>query len=189
VPLRGRDRGAVAEPGADLLGVRVVEVGEDRQCCPPAVPGRAGVSAGVVGVAEVDQRVRFVVPGAQVAEQRERLVVAGDGVGVPAQWGSAAALRQMIGELADCPALVRVVGWSSWRPYSRACGVVVAVAYLVTVVLASLDQAGVWSNAPSGLTERVALIAGLGWCASLAGRLPAATAARPLRQATMGGQA
>ena len=82
-----------------------------------------------------------------------------------------------------------LVGWSSWRLYSPASGVVVAVTYLVTVVLASLDQAGVWNNAPSGLTERAALIAGLGWCALLAGRLLATTAARPLHQATTGGHA
>lgn len=83
-----------------------------------------------------------------------------------------------------------VVGWSSWRTYSLACGVVVAVSYLVTVVLTSLDQTGIWSNAPSGLTERLALLAGLGWCALLAGRLLATTAtAGPLHQATTGGHA
>jgi hypothetical protein len=73
------------EPGTDLLCVRVIEVGEDRQSRAPAVPGRVGVPAGVVGVAEVYQRVGLVVPVAQVAEQRERLLVGGDGVGLPTE--------------------------------------------------------------------------------------------------------
>ena len=46
-----------------------------------------------------------------------------------------------------------------------------------------------WTNAPAGLTERVALIAGFGWCALLAVRL-LETAARPaLTHATTGGHA
>ena len=66
---------------------------------------------------------------------------------------------------------------------------VVAVTYPVTVVLSSLDQAGVWTNAPGGLTERVALIASVGWCALLAGRLLDGTAHRPLEHSTTGAQA
>jgi len=81
------------------------------------------------------------------------------------------------------------IEWSSWRPYNLATGVVVAVTYPVTVVLSSLDQAGVWTNAPGGLTERVALIASVGWCALLAGRLLDSTAHRPLENSTTGAQA
>jgi hypothetical protein len=81
------------------------------------------------------------------------------------------------------------VEWSSWRPYSLASGLAVAVVYLVTVALSSLDQAGIWTNSPAGLTQRVALTAGVGWCALLAGRLLQATAHRPLDRATTGGQA
>jgi Protein of unknown function (DUF998) len=80
-------------------------------------------------------------------------------------------------------------GWSSWRPYSLATGLTVAVAYPLTVVLSSLDQAGVWTNAPAGLAERVALIIGVGWCALLAGRLLETTARRPLDGAMTGGHA
>lgn len=79
--------------------------------------------------------------------------------------------------------------WSSWRPYSLATGLGVAVAYAVTVVLASLDQAGVWTNAPAGLAQRIALIAGVGWCALLAGRLLETPARRPLDHSTMGSHA
>jgi Protein of unknown function (DUF998) len=65
--------------------------------------------------------------------------------------------------------------WPSWRPFDLAAGTLVAVVYPLTVLLTSLDQANVWTNAPSGLSERVALAVGLGWTAVLAGRLLAST--------------
>jgi len=79
-----------------------------------------------------------------------------------------------------------LAGWSSWRRFSLACGLGIAVTYPVTVLLASLDQAGIWTNAPSGLTERVALTAGVGWCALLAARLLPTTSTCPLHHATTG---
>jgi Protein of unknown function (DUF998) len=78
--------------------------------------------------------------------------------------------------------------WRGWAPYSVGSGVVVAVAYAATTVLATLDETGIWTNAPGGLTQRVALVAGLGWCAALAGRL--LVAAEPhLVQAAVRGHA
>jgi hypothetical protein len=73
------------EPGPDLVGVGVVEVGEDRQGRAPAVQRRVVVPAGLVGLAEMYQRLSLAVPVAEVTEQRERLLVGGDGVGVPAE--------------------------------------------------------------------------------------------------------
>jgi hypothetical membrane protein len=73
--------------------------------------------------------------------------------------------------------------WRGWAPYSIGSGVVVAVAYTATTVLATLDETGVWTNAPAGLTQRVALLAGLGWCAALAGRLLVAAQLRPAQAA------
>lgn len=81
------------------------------------------------------------------------------------------------------------IDWSSWRPYSIATGLTIAVTYPLTAVLSSLDQARVWTNAPAGLTERVALIAGFGWCVLLAGRLLETTARRPQDHATAGSPA
>ena len=81
------------------------------------------------------------------------------------------------------------IDWSSWRPYCLATGLAVAVAYLLTVALSSLDQVGVWTNAPAGLAERAALIIGVGWCALLAGRLLEITAHRPLDRSMTGGHA
>lgn len=63
----------------------MVEVGEDRESRPPAVPGRGGVPARVVRVAEARQRFGFVVPIVVALEQRERLPVGGNGIAVPAE--------------------------------------------------------------------------------------------------------
>jgi hypothetical protein len=63
------------------------------------------------------------------------------------------------------------VDWAPWRAYSIATAVTVAVMYPVTVVLTSLDQAGVWTDAPAGLTQRIGMIASVAWCTLLAGRL------------------
>ena len=81
------------------------------------------------------------------------------------------------------------IDWSSWRPYSLATGLTIAVAYPVTVLLSTLDQAGIWTNAPAGLTQRIALVAGVGWCVLLAGRLLKTTAHRSLEHSTTGSRA
>jgi hypothetical protein len=70
-------------------------------------------------------------------------------------------------------------GDTTTRPASAS-----ASAYAVTVTLSSLEQAGVLTKAPAGFAQRIALIAGLGWCARLAGRLLETTARRPLDHAT-----
>lgn len=78
--------------------------------------------------------------------------------------------------------------WASWRAYSIATGVTVAVMYPVTVVLTSLDQAGLWTDAPAGLTQRITMIAGVGWCALLAAWLLETTPSRRLHHAPTGGR-
>jgi hypothetical protein len=76
------------EFGTDLVGVGVVEVVEDGQGLLPGLVVGVGVAAGVVGVAEVDEGGGFVVPVAEVAEQADGVLVAGDGLDVwwPRQW-------------------------------------------------------------------------------------------------------
>jgi hypothetical protein len=69
----------------DVLGVGVVEVGEDVQGGGPGGAGGVGVAGGVVGVSEVGQGGGFVVVVAEVAEQGEGVLVAVDGVGVVAE--------------------------------------------------------------------------------------------------------
>jgi hypothetical protein len=75
-------------------------------------------------------------------------------------------------------------GWTRWRTYSLATGLTVAIAYTATVVLTGLEQAGEWTDAPAGLVQRVALIAGLGWCIRLTARLLADPAHNPINRTT-----
>jgi Protein of unknown function (DUF998) len=62
----------------------------------------------------------------------------------------------------------REPGGRGWARYSLVSGVLVAIGYLATAVLTGLDQAGVLSNAPGGLLQRVTIIAGFGWMVLLA---------------------
>jgi Protein of unknown function (DUF998) len=62
-------------------------------------------------------------------------------------------------------------GWRGWARYSTITGLVVAAGYVATAVLTGLNQAGVLTNAPGGLLQRIMIIAGFGWCVALAGRL------------------
>jgi hypothetical membrane protein len=55
-----------------------------------------------------------------------------------------------------------------WARYSTVSGLLVATGYLATSVLTGLDQAGVLSNAPGGLLQRVTILAGFGWIVLLA---------------------
>jgi hypothetical membrane protein len=55
-----------------------------------------------------------------------------------------------------------------WARYSMISGLLVTAGYLATSVLTGLDQAGVLSNAPGGLLQRVTIFAGFGWIVLLA---------------------
>jgi hypothetical protein len=78
--------------------------------------------------------------------------------------------------------------WARWRTYSLATALTVAVAYVATAVLTSLDQTGEWTNAPAGLVQRIALITGIGWCSWLSARLLAAPAQRAVHRTAAAGQ-
>lgn len=73
------------ELGADLGGVGVLQVVEDSQRLLPGLAGLGRLARGVVGVADVDERVRFIVRGAGIAVHTERALVAGGGLGEVAQ--------------------------------------------------------------------------------------------------------
>ncbi|HEX6556869.1 MAG TPA: DUF998 domain-containing protein [Ktedonobacteraceae bacterium] len=61
--------------------------------------------------------------------------------------------------------------WTGWALYSRITGVVVALFYIATPVVTTLDMNGLLPNAPGGLLQRVAIISGFGWIMLLALRL------------------
>jgi hypothetical protein len=61
--------------------------------------------------------------------------------------------------------------WKGWALYSRLTGVVVAVFYIMTSVVTTLDMNGLLPDAPGGLLQRIAIISGFGWIMLLALRL------------------
>ena len=68
--------------------------------------------------------------------------------------------------------------WRGWAPYSVVTGVLVAVSFVASLATAPLP------GAPSGLLQRLAIVAGWGWIALLATRLliqARVRAARPPR--------
>ena len=56
--------------------------------------------------------------------------------------------------------------WRGWAFYSIATGILVAVFFIMTDVVASLNP-----NGPAGLIQRISIIIGWGWIALLAFRL------------------
>jgi hypothetical protein len=74
----------LVEFGAQVLGVGLIELGEDGQGLLVGVAAGVGVAGGLVRVAEVGQSVGFVVAVADIPEQVEGVAVAGDGLGVVA---------------------------------------------------------------------------------------------------------
>lgn len=61
--------------------------------------------------------------------------------------------------------------WRGWALYSALTGVVVVVFFVASNVTSVLDMTGVIPDAPNGLLQRVAIIAGWTWIAVLAARL------------------
>ncbi len=58
--------------------------------------------------------------------------------------------------------------WRGWAVYSLVTGVVCAVTFIACLATAVLDEHGVLPNSPTGLLERIAIIAGWSWIALLA---------------------
>jgi hypothetical protein len=67
----------------------------------------------------------------------------------------------------------RAARWTAeWAaPLGYLVASVAAASFIACSVLVALDYAGTVPHAPSGLFERVALFAGLGWLAAVAGHL------------------
>lgn len=61
--------------------------------------------------------------------------------------------------------------WRGWAVYSLVTGVVCAVTFIACLAVAVLDEQGFLPNSPTGLLERITIIAGWGWIALLSIRL------------------
>ena len=73
------------QPVAYVVGIGVVQLVEDRQCLLPCDAGGVAVAGGLMGVAEPGERVTFVVAFTEFADQRDGVLVAGDGLVVVAE--------------------------------------------------------------------------------------------------------
>jgi hypothetical protein len=62
--------------------------------------------------------------------------------------------------------------WKGWAVYSIVTGVLVIVFFIAATAVSVLDESGVLPGSPTGLFQRIAIIAGWGWIALLAIRLP-----------------
>ncbi|HEX6798464.1 MAG TPA: DUF998 domain-containing protein [Ktedonobacterales bacterium] len=61
--------------------------------------------------------------------------------------------------------------WRGWALYSVLVGLIVAASFVAANVTSVLDMRGVWPNAPTGLIQRIGVVAGWSWVALLAARL------------------
>ena len=61
--------------------------------------------------------------------------------------------------------------WKGWAIYSNVTGAIVIVFFIASTAVSTLDENGVLSGSPTGLFQRMAIIAGWGWIALLAIRL------------------
>jgi hypothetical membrane protein len=60
--------------------------------------------------------------------------------------------------------------WTGWRVYSALTGVIVLAFIVVTAIAVDNAQSGTWPNAPTGLLQRISIVAGLGWLVALSFR-------------------
>lgn len=59
-------------------------------------------------------------------------------------------------------------GARRWRNYSFAIGLLVIACFIASTVVSVLDERGVWTNAPTGFLQRIAIIGGWTWIAMVA---------------------
>lgn len=77
--------GGRTQSRADLFSVGVLQVVEDRECFPPGCAGSIGVADGLLGVAEVAECLGLLVAVSEFQADIKGPLVAGDGIGVPAE--------------------------------------------------------------------------------------------------------
>ena len=58
----------------------------------------------------------------------------------------------------------------AWRGFSALTGIVVFLFIIATAIAVNNAQDGSWPNAPTGLLQRISVVAGLGWVAALSYR-------------------
>lgn len=61
--------------------------------------------------------------------------------------------------------------WKGWALYSLVTGILVVASFISATVVSALDENGVLPGSPTGLLQRIGIIAGWGWIALLAIRI------------------
>jgi len=61
--------------------------------------------------------------------------------------------------------------WKGWALYSTITGIVVLAFFVASLTVATLEEHGILANAPAGLLQRIAIIAGWGWVSFVALRV------------------
>jgi uncharacterized protein DUF998 len=77
------------------------------------------------------------------------------------------------------PAAAFVIAWHfaaepgarRWTLYSVGVGILLVALFIASTTVSTLDERGVWPNAPTGFLQRIAIIAGWTWIAMVAGHL------------------
>ena len=87
------------------------------------------------------------------------------------------------------PAAAFVMAWHfssepgsrRWTLYSVGVGTLLVVMFIASTTVSTLDERGLWPNAPTGFLQRIAIIGGWTWIAMLALHLVRAPHALPTR--------
>jgi hypothetical protein len=58
----------------------------------------------------------------------------------------------------------------AWRVYSTLAAAIVLAFIVVTTIAVNSAQSGTWPDAPTGLLQRISIVAGLGWLVALSFR-------------------
>ena len=61
--------------------------------------------------------------------------------------------------------------WKGWALYSLVTGVLVVGSFIASAVVSALDESGVYPGSPTGLIQRIGIIAGWVWIALMALRI------------------
>jgi hypothetical membrane protein len=130
----------------------------------PLLLGIFGVSLIVAGVFVTDPSLGYP-PGTHTSGP-QTLHGTIHGVNAIIAFGSlAAAIFVMARRFAGDP------NWKGWALYSLVTGILVIVFFIATTAVSALDESGVFPGSPTGLLQRIGIIAGWGWIALLATRL------------------
>lgn len=137
----------------------------------PLLLGAFGLSLIVAGIFVTDPSLGYDPDGAPAGSQTLHGTI--HGVTAPVVFGLLTAATFVFARR-----FARDPMWRGWAVYSLVTGIVCAVTFIACLATAVLDEHGVLPNSPTGLLERVAIVAGWGWIALLAIRLLRQT--RPL---------